>query len=151
MTTPTTSPGSKDMPIKESGTMEKWINLEFRKLNQSLVRPQPTLFELLSMEVPKAESRDGGEYTFDRDALKRFAEAVPENYHKRLKLPIFFFKDTKVIDSCYLIDNTAVEVLKITGDLNDMYRFREKKLWLGRPLAYEIGNKYPTLVQFVVH
>jgi len=139
------------MPLKDTGTMEKWISLEFRRINQSLVRYQRVLFELLEMDVPALETKEGKEYLFDKKTLTDFARAVPVNYHKKLKLPIFFFKDTKVIDSCYLIDEMAVEVLKVTGDLNQMYRFRDKKLWLGRPLAYEIANKYPTLTQFVVH
>ena len=139
------------MPLNEPRVMEKWISLEFRKLNQSLVKLQPTLFELLAMEHPVAETRDGGEYAFDKKALNDFARAVPEKFYRKLKLPIFFFKDTRVSDSCYIIDNIAAEVLMANGALNKLYRFREKKLWIGRPLAYEIGNKYPTLVQFVVH
>jgi uncharacterized protein (UPF0216 family) len=139
------------MPLKETGSLEKWISLEFRKLNASLVRRQPTLFELLEMEHPKAETHDGEEYTFDKKTLKELSQALPEKFHGKLKLPIFFFNDTRVPDSCYIIDDIAAEALTAIGELNPLYRFRKKKLWIGKPIAYEIGNKYPTLTQFVLH
>jgi uncharacterized protein (UPF0216 family) len=139
------------MGFKEPRVMEKWIGHEYRNMNKSLVARQVVLSELLKKESPVARTRDGEDHYFDKISLEKLASVVPEKYHDRLKLPIFFFKNSKVPDSCYMIDDIAVDALKGSGDLNEMYRFREKKLWVGRPIAYEIANKYSTLIQFVVH
>lgn len=139
------------MSFKEPRVMEKWLSLEYRKLNKNLVAKQVVLSELLKAESPVAKTRDGEDHNFDKSSLAQLAQRVPEKYHDKLKLPIFIFKDSRVPDSCYLIDDIAVEVLKLTGDINKLYQFRENKLWMGRPIAYEIANRYPTLIQFIMH
>jgi len=139
------------MAFKEPKGIEKWIGLEYRKLNQGLVARQVVLTDLLAEAEPSAKTRAGEDYRFDKSSLEKLASLLPDNIQKRLKLPIFFFKDSRVLDSCYLIDDTAAEAFKLTGDINELYRFRDKKMWMGRPIAYEISNKYPTLIQFVVH
>ncbi|UCH88642.1 MAG: DUF61 family protein [Thermoplasmata archaeon] len=138
------------MTLKNTGSFEKWINLEYRKLNQNLVARPPFLSDLLKMDRPAAQTRGGEEYVFDLRALKELAKRIPDHYHSNLRLPIFFYSSVNVADSCYLADETAVEVLKHTNDLNQLYRFREGKLWISKPLAFELANKYPTLIQFVM-
>jgi uncharacterized protein (UPF0216 family) len=139
------------MPLKSSGSLEKWINIEYRNMNKNLVARQIVLSELLQEDAPAVETRDGEEYKFDAKALKNLADKLPKEILAKLKVPIFFYFTVQVGDSCYLTDDTAFEALKITSDLNPMYRFREGKLWVSKPIAYEIQNKYPTLVQFVMH
>jgi uncharacterized protein (UPF0216 family) len=125
--------------------------MEYRKLNQNTVANPIRLEELLKMPKPAAVTRGGEEYLFDTDTLHRFSEKVPTDLYKRLRLPIIFFTDTRIADSCYLADKHAFEALTKSGDLNPLYRLRDGKLWLSKPLAFDLANKYPTLVQFVVH
>jgi uncharacterized protein (UPF0216 family) len=139
------------MPLKTDSSIEKWLSIEYRNINKNLVKKQIVLNELLDMEEPGCDTKADEVYIFNKSSLQAFALAIPEKYHRRLKLPIFFFKNSRVPDSCYMIDPVAVEALQETGDLNKLYRFRENKLWLALPLAYEIANKYPSLIQFIFH
>lgn len=137
------------MTLNREGSLKKWISIEYRKLNQNLVAHPLTLTELLKMDRPTALTKNDEEYLFDIDALKRLSGSLPDDVSKRLKLPMFFFKDARINDSCYIIDEVAVDALKRTNDINERYRFREKKLWISLPLAFDIQKKYLTLIQFV--
>jgi uncharacterized protein (UPF0216 family) len=139
------------MTLKSSGSLEKWISLETRAMNKNIVARQQPLSQLMEMESPFAETRGGDEHRFDRSSLENLASNLPDEIIEKLKIPIFFYFSVKVSDSCYLTDENAFLALKATNDLNPMYRFREGKLWISKPIAFEIHNKYPTLVQFVVH
>ena len=139
------------MPLKQPGSFEKWINLEYRNINKNMVARRLYIYDVIKMEIPKAETKAGEEYLFDKKALKALWKKLNKNLKEELKIPIIFFSDIRVSDSCYLTDESAVEALKHTKDLNPMYRIREGKLWLSKPIAMDIANKYPTLFQFVVH
>jgi uncharacterized protein (UPF0216 family) len=139
------------MVLESESAMERWLKFEFHNLNKNIVKNQVRLSDLIKMEKPKTETRDGNEYLFDNLALKKFSEDIPLIYHNQLRLPIFFYKDLRVKDSCFLIDEIAVSVLKHTNDLEFCYKFTDGKLWLSRPIAFDITRKYPTLFQFVIY
>ena len=139
------------MLLKNERALERWLKFEYQNLNKNLVTQQVRIAELLKMDSPKALTRDGEEYQFDTITLQKFGKNIPKQYHSQLKLPIYFYRDLRVKDSCYITDNIAVSALKHTNDLDPMYRFHEDKLWLSRPIAREIANKYPTLFQFVIY
>jgi len=139
------------MLLNNEGAMEKWLKVEFHNINKNIVKKQVTVAELLNMDKPKTETRSGEVYLFDFEALSDFSSMVPILYHRRLRLPIYFYKDLRVKDSCFLTDEVAGLALQKTKDLDSVYKFNEGKLWLSRPLAWEISRKYPTLFQFVVY
>lgn len=139
------------MLLNNDGVMEKWLKMEFQNINKNIVKTQVTIAELLKMEVPKTNTRSGEDYLFDIEALSDFSSMVPILYHRRLRLPIYFYKDLRVKDSCFLTDEVAGLALQKTKDLDAVYTFKDGKLWLSRPLAWEISRKYPTLFQFVVY
>jgi uncharacterized protein (UPF0216 family) len=103
------------------------------------------------MEEPKTFTKTGEEYLFDFNALQKLSQMIPLVYNNQLKLPIYFYKDLRIKDSCFLVDEVAAKVLKYTNDLDAMYGFLNGKLWVSKPIAYDMVLKYPTLIQFVIY
>jgi uncharacterized protein (UPF0216 family) len=139
------------MLFNNESAMERWLKFEYGNINKNLVTNQKILAELLKMDDPVALTKDDETYQFDSDALMNFSREVPKIYHKRLKLPIIFYKDMRVKDSCFMVDELAVKVLKHTNNLDSMYRFQDGRLWVSKPIAHDIAKEYPTLIQFIVY
>ena len=139
------------MLLGNERAFEKWLKSEYHNLNKDLVTKKASLADLLKMDEPHTLTRAGNEYQFDIDALKKLGAAIPKLYHRRLELPISFYRDTRVSDSCIIAEKIVAAALQASNDLDPLYNFSKDKLWLSRPLATEIYNKYPTLFQFVVY
>jgi uncharacterized protein (UPF0216 family) len=139
------------MILDNERVLERWLKIEFHNLNKNIVTRQVPIAELLKMEIPKTPTRTGEDYRFDTTSLQKLGSAIPKLIHSDLKLPIYFYKDLRVKDSCFITDQTAVKALRHTNDLDPKYGFRDDKLWLSRPIAHDIANKYPTLFQFVIY
>ena len=138
------------MVLKTDGALEKWLAMEFQNINRNTVKAQASIAALIKMEVPRLITKSGEEYQFDAPTLDNFARSVPKLYHNRLKLPIYFYKDMRVKDSCFIVDELAGKVLQDTKDLDGFYEFKGGKLWMSRPIAHDIAKKYPTIFQFIV-
>ncbi len=139
------------MLLENERALHKWISRECKNLNKNLVTEQLTLSKLLKMKEPKTLTKTGDEYLFDLSTLQKLSQATPVMFHNRLKLPIYFYNDLRVKDSCFLVDEVAAKVLKSTNDLDSMYDFLNDKLWVSKPIANDIAIKYPTLIQFVIY
>jgi uncharacterized protein (UPF0216 family) len=138
------------MVLKSDGALEKWLAMEFQNINRNTVKTQASIGTLIKMDNPKLVTKSGDEYKFDTATLENFAKAVPRLYYNRLKLPIYFYKDMRVKDSCFIVDDIAVKVLHHTKDLDSLYEFKDGRLWMSRPIAQDIAKKYPTIFQFIV-
>jgi uncharacterized protein (UPF0216 family) len=133
----------------EEGTLKKWFRFEAGKIAKSLVVRKKCLEELLLEEEPRAERRDGKPYIFEKDSLRKFG-ILPEKLRKKLYLPIDFYLDLDVEGSCFLKDINAIEALRILGEINPKLEPREGKLWISKPIANQIANKYRSFVQWVI-
>ena len=136
--------------ITEESVLTRWMGMEIARINDSVVAGRKTLASLLADERPAARTKGGGEYSFNRGILASLGDWLPEGIRRTLKLPILFFFDVDVRDSCYLTDETAVQALQALGDLGEGRRLRDGRLWVARAIAYAIARKYPTAVQFVL-
>ncbi len=139
------------MLLNNERAFEKWLKFEYHNINKNLVIQKVSIADLLEMENPKVLTKEGEEYTFNIASLQKLGKAIPAYYHRQLKLPITFYKDLRVKDSCFITDDIAIKALQQSNDLDQLYRPKDDKVWLSRPLAHEIANKYPTLVQFVIY
>jgi uncharacterized protein (UPF0216 family) len=136
--------------ITEESVLTRWMGMEIARINDSVVAGQKTLASLLSEENPKAGTKGGGDHHFSRETLASLGERLNEETRKALKLPIIFFFDVDVRDSCYLTDETAVRALQALRDLGEGRRVTKGRLWVARAIAYAIAQKYPTAIQFAM-
>ena len=134
--------------ITEESVLTRWMGMEIARINDGIVAGRRTLAELFAEEDPEAVTRGGGEYHFSRETLATLASRLPGGLRAVLKLPIIFFFDMDIRDSCYLADETAVEALRALGDLGEGRRVTGGRLWVSRAIAFAIARKYPTAVQF---
>jgi uncharacterized protein (UPF0216 family) len=134
--------------ITEESVFTRWMGREIARINDSVVSGRKSLATLLAEKDPVAVTRGGGRHHFNREVLSALAAALPEEIRGTLKLPILFFFDMDVRDSCYLTDEMAVRALQTLGDLGKGRRLTAGRLWVARAIAYTICQKYPTAVQF---
>jgi uncharacterized protein (UPF0216 family) len=119
-------------------------------MNDGVVAERRPLASLLPEESPRAPTKGGGEHHFSRETLSALAGRLPGEIREALRLPILFYFDVNVRDSCYLADESAVKALRTLGDLGEGRRLTKGRLWVARAIAYAIARKYPTAVQFVL-
>jgi uncharacterized protein (UPF0216 family) len=130
--------------ITEESVLTRWMGMEIARINDSVVARRRSLADLLAMEDPKAVTRGGGEYHFSQETLATLAGRLPEEIQGTLKLPILFFLDMDIRDSCYLTDGIAVDALIALGDMGEGRKVTGGRLWVARAIAYAIARKYPT-------
>jgi uncharacterized protein (UPF0216 family) len=143
-------PMSRRPDITDDGVFNRWMRLEIGKINDGIVAVRKTLQELLAADRPVSTTKGGKEYLFDAGVLRRLGEALPEECRWKLRLPILFYFDAHVKDSCYLADEVAVRALQHLGELSTMREMHERRLWVGRAIAFSLIGKYPTAVQIVM-
>ncbi|NYT21590.1 MAG: DUF61 family protein [Methanomicrobiales archaeon] len=136
--------------VSDDSVLMRWMALEMGKVNDGVVARRRRLSELLTEARPSSVTRDGSEFTFDRGVIKMLGENLPRTIHPRLKLPVIFFFNSTVPDSCLLTDEVALEALQILGELSRFREFSGGKLWVGRAIVYAIMRKYPTAVQIMM-
>lgn len=132
--------------VFDDRTLKKWFALEGHRLNEGLVRSPRPIAELLEQEEPSLATKKGGEHVFDRDTLERFAKGLSPLVRSSIKLPITIYVSHQTQDDGYIQDKHAIRALEQL-DLVDTEP-RDGKLWMGRPLAYELAKAWPTIFQF---
>lgn len=136
--------------VSDESVLRKWMALEMGKINDGIVADRKRLSELLRTDRPLSVTRGGSEYMFDPATVRLLGEKLPEQLHSRLKLPIIFFYDSGVTDSCLLTDEAALEAFQSLGELSGQREFINGKLWVGRALVFAILRKYPTVIQIMM-
>ena len=139
------------MVLKTDRALERWLKFEAREINSNLVTRQINFSDLLKMEKPRTITKTGDDYYFNIEALQKLKNTISILHQRRLKLPVFIYKDLRVRDSCFISDKTAFFALQETKDLDPMYKFEDDKVWFSRVIGHDIARKYPTLFQFVVY
>jgi hypothetical protein len=132
-------------------TFERWFKLELNKLNTGLVTHQKVLSQLLNEKTPSCPTRSGQTHFFDLKMLQVLKHKLSRTLQETLKLPIIFYYDHNVPDSCYISDKTAVTALYELGALAPGRTFVNNKLWISRPLVLQLTVDYPTIIQIAVY
>jgi uncharacterized protein (UPF0216 family) len=136
--------------LPDESVLKKWMAFEMGKINDGVVAERPRLKDLLQAKHPSAVTRGGKEYDFDRNTLCLLEKRLPIKLQARLRLPIIFFFDSNIADSCFLTEEAALEALQIMGDLSDLRAMTGGKLWIGRAIVYSLMRKYPSLIQIMM-
>ncbi|RXE55839.1 hypothetical protein ABH15_06335 [Methanoculleus taiwanensis] len=137
-------------PLHDEAVLMRWMRLEIGKLNEGLVAERKTLRRLLEEEAPSSTTKSGQEYLFDAGLIRQLGEQLPPDLHRRLKLPMLFYFDMTVGGSCFLTEEAAMEALQHLGEISHLRRMREGRLWFAKPIAYDLMNRYPTVIQIVM-
>ena len=136
--------------LSDESVLKRWMALEMGKINDGVVARRRRLSELLSEDHPASVTRNGSEFAFDRGVIRTLGAELPPRLHPQLKLPVIFFFDSTVPDSCALTDEVALEAFQILGELSRFREFTGGKLWVGRAIVYAIMRKYPTAIQIMM-
>ena len=113
-------------------------------------RTKKSLSVLLGEEAPRATTKKGGMYYFEKGIIAARGTKLPRELHARLKLQILFFLSPDVPDSCSCTDEAAFDALKLLGEISELRPMPEGRWWVSRAIAYAIMHKYPTAVQMVM-
>lgn len=132
--------------VFDDKTLKKWFALEGHRVNQGLVRSPRPLTELLDQDEPTVPTKDGDAYTFDPETVERFADGLSPLVRSSIKLPITIYFSHKTQHDGYIQDKHAIRAIDQLGLVDT--EPREGKLWIGRPLAYELAKAWPTVFQF---
>ena len=127
--------------------MRRWMGMEMKRIRDSLVADRKLLAALLAEEEPSATTKGGDPYFFDRAVIATLGERLPSRLHYRLRLPVIFHFSPDVPDSYFLADEAAVEALRELGEIGELRRVHEGRLWVARAIAFAILRKYPTAFQ----
>jgi uncharacterized protein (UPF0216 family) len=136
--------------LPDERVLTKWMALEMGRINDGVVAERRRLSDLLQEENPSAVTRKGKEYAFDQTMLRQLGQRLPEKFWSRLSLPVIFYFDSQVADSCLLTEPTALEAFQILHELSDLRTMTGGKLWVGRAIVYSLMTRYPTMIQIMM-
>jgi uncharacterized protein (UPF0216 family) len=136
--------------LSDESVLRKWMAIEMGRINDGVVADRPRLSRLIISDRPEAVTRNGKEYRFDGATLRLLDEKLPPGLKEALKVPIIFYFDSNVADSCFLTDGVALESLQVLGELSRMRTMNEGKLWVGRAIVYSLMRKYPSVIQIMM-
>jgi uncharacterized protein (UPF0216 family) len=136
--------------ITDESVLTRWMSMEIGKMNEGIVQDRKFLSVLLGEEAPRATTKKGEMYHFNKDVIAALGTKLPREIHARLKLPILFFLSPDVPDSCSCTDHAAFEALKLLGEISELRTMQEGRWWVSRAIAYVIMHTYPTAVQIVM-
>ena len=138
------------LPLSDDSVLMRWMRTEINKMNESIVFERKSLTQILQEEKPSAKTKADKDHFFEIATLKKLGEKLSEKLQDKLKLPMLFFFDNQVPDSCYLNDAYALEALQALGEISRLRTMQQGRLWVGRSIAYIIMKKYQTAVQIVM-
>ena len=128
--------------------MKKWFKFEMARLNSGIVIKKKALRELVKEESPKTEAKDKSVYYFNRDALLRLKNELPEDMYS-IMLPISFYTTLDVRGSVYVADKSSLLVLRSLGEVPEDTELIEGRCWMSKALVMDMMRKWPTIFQFV--
>jgi len=122
---------------------------EMRLLNRHLASSKKDLPTLLGEERPSVELKDGSLHHFDPEELKMIAETLPEELHKRLRLPIFIELSSGKYGAGTARVAGRPECLLISSILGKELGEGEVEMFIYRPELREVRRRLRTTTQYM--
>jgi len=136
--------------ITDESVLTRWMSMEIVKMNEGIVQERKYLSVLLGEAVPRATTKKGEPYYFQKEVIVTLGTKLPREIQGRLKLPMLFFLSPNVPDSCSCTDEAAFDALRILGEISELRTLQDGRFWVSRAIAYAIMHTYPTAVQLVM-
>jgi len=136
--------------ITDKSVLARWIAWKSERTTKGLYGTGKSLSLLLDEEIPRATTKNGELYSFDRCVIEGLGKGLPAELHRRLRLPMLFLMSPEVPDSCWCADAAEFESLTTLGEISRLGTMVEGRFWVSRAIAYAIARKYPTAVQLVM-
>lgn len=139
--------GGAERAVDTPGAVDRWISLELGRLNAGLVVERKSLARLRSEARPACVTREGGEHTFEREALDRLAAVVTPAEAEALRLPITLFATGEVEDHVYVSEELPARALRTLEDYGKAFPFRDGRMYLPHSLAVDLVRRSGGTVQ----
>ena len=125
---------------------ERVIAKLIETMNSHLPRKRVSLKELLLMDSPHVECRDGSKHYFEDDELKFISGIIPEYMHERFFLPIILEMTTYMGSTVVVVrDRLHQEVIRAILEIPE----REGDLMIYLPEVRKIRRELPTTTQYM--
>lgn len=129
------------------GPFDRWISFELGRLNAGLVVERKTLSRLLAEPEPACRTREGDPYSFDRQALDRFAAVLTKDEADRLRLPLTLLLSGDSVDSAYLTDELGARALRAVENFDRAFPFRDGRMAIPHSLAVDLVRRHGGVLQ----
>jgi uncharacterized protein (UPF0216 family) len=125
---------------------------EIKRINEHLVKESKPISDLLNCETPQITTRDGGQYTIDRDALMRLASYVPKSLHSKIRVPIIFIRRIDMGRGVYTVTGDFYSRLLVKNLIEGFKQFREdlkpeEPLYLYTPQVSDLIMRFRSIFQ----
>ncbi len=124
------------------------LTKELQILNRHLAVTKRDLESLSREERPRIPLRDGSTHSIRREELKRIRETLPEEYHRRLLLPIYIELGSDQYGEGTVRISGRAEALLISRLLGKEEP-EEDHLFLYKPEIRELRRHLPTTTQYL--
>ena len=126
------------------------INKDIQNLNTHLPKRKSKLQDLLKVDIPVIEARDGSKIFLSKDELIDISKNLPDPIIENLNLPFIFIRRLDLGEGCYIIFGSDIEVEAYRLLLNLQYPIpstSKSEYYTYKPFISELINRYGTLVQ----
>ena len=124
----------------------EFVKKQIRNLNQHLPKARTSLDNLKDMDKPVIENRDGSTHRFKRKELDYLSNVLPEDDHKKLKLPIIIRVSPQLGRGASKISGEIEK--KIVKEILEKKEEKNEDLLIYRPEVRKIRRKLPTTTQY---
>lgn len=128
------------------GPLERWISVEFGRLNVGLVVERKTLAQLLDEREPACRTREGDLHSFERTALERFAAVLTADEVASLRLPLTLTVRADA-DEARLTDELGAKALRAVENFGQAFPFRDGRMALPHSLAFDLVSRHGGVLQ----
>ncbi len=130
-----------------NGTVEERIvSRLIETMNSHLPKRRMSLKELLEMESPHIECRDGSLHYFEERELEFISRIIPAEEHERLFLPVILEMTTYMGSTVVFVrDRLHQYVIRTLLDIPE----KEGDLIIYLPEVREVRRKLPTTTQYM--
>ena len=125
---------------------------EIERINDHLPKKTRSLSSLLEEEEPYVISRDGGNFTIDKDELNFLASFIPKELHDFIRLPIVLIRRLDLGKGVFTISGGKLERFVIHKLLKNIdapfseYRNIELPLYIYWPHVAELRRRFKTII-----